>query len=48
MGRLQFDIGGNSDMIEHQKTGYLAKPFESEDLACGIEWKIIIFEEAFR
>lgn len=33
-----FDIGGNSDMIEYQKTGYLAKPFESEDLACGIEW----------
>jgi len=33
-----FDIGGNSDMIEHKKTGYLAKPFESEDLANGIEW----------
>ncbi len=33
-----FDIGGNSDMIEHKKTGYLAKPFESEDLAHGIEW----------
>jgi len=33
-----FDIGGNSDMIEHQKTGYLVKPFESEDLADGIEW----------
>ena len=33
-----FDIGGNSDMIEHKKTGYLAKPFEGHDLACGIEW----------
>lgn len=33
-----FDIGGNSDMIEHQQNGYLAKPFESEDLASGIEW----------
>ena len=33
-----FEIGGNSDMIEHQKTGYLAKPFESKDLADGIEW----------
>ncbi|MDP3587813.1 MAG: glycosyltransferase family 4 protein [Sulfuricurvum sp.] len=33
-----FDIGGNSDMVEHQANGYLAKPFESEDLACGIEW----------
>jgi glycosyltransferase involved in cell wall biosynthesis len=33
-----FDIGGNSDMIEHKKTGYLAKPFETQDLANGIEW----------
>jgi glycosyltransferase involved in cell wall biosynthesis len=33
-----FDIGGNSDMIEHKKTGYLAKPFEPQDLANGIEW----------
>jgi len=33
-----FDIGGNSDMIEHKINGYLAKAFESEDLACGIEW----------
>lgn len=33
-----FDIGGNSDMIEHQQNGYLVKPFESEDLAHGIEW----------
>lgn len=33
-----FGIGGNSDMIEHEKTGYLAKPFESKDLANGIEW----------
>jgi glycosyltransferase involved in cell wall biosynthesis len=33
-----FDIGGNSDMIEHKKNGYLAKPFDSNDLAHGIEW----------
>ena len=33
-----FNIGGNSDMIEHKKTGYLAKPFVSSDLADGIEW----------
>ena len=33
-----FDIGGNSDMIEHQKTGYLAHPFDTADLAKGIEW----------
>lgn len=33
-----FDIGGNSDMIEHQKTGYLVKPFDTSALASGIEW----------
>ncbi|GAB6182726.1 glycosyltransferase family 4 protein [Thermodesulfovibrio hydrogeniphilus] len=35
---VAFDGGGNSDMIEHQLNGYLAKPFESEDLADGIKW----------
>ena len=35
---VSFDIGGNSDMIEHKLNGYLAKPFESKDLAHGIEW----------
>ncbi|MGE4511221.1 MAG: glycosyltransferase family 4 protein [Sulfurimonadaceae bacterium] len=35
---IGFDIGGNSDMIEHRTNGYLAKPFESQDLANGIEW----------
>jgi glycosyltransferase involved in cell wall biosynthesis len=33
-----FDIGGNADMIEHQQTGYLVKPFDTDDLANGIEW----------
>ncbi|MAF15517.1 MAG: glycosyl transferase family 1 [Marinomonas sp.] len=33
-----FSIGGNSDLIEHEKNGYLAKPFETADLAKGIEW----------
>jgi glycosyltransferase involved in cell wall biosynthesis len=35
-----FDIGGNSDMIAHQKNGYLARPLDTDDLACGIEWVI--------
>ncbi|MGI0484472.1 glycosyltransferase family 4 protein [Pantanalinema rosaneae CENA516] len=35
---VTFDIGGMPDMIEHQKNGYLAKPFEIEDLAQGIKW----------
>lgn len=33
-----FDIGGNSDMIEHKKTGYLAKAFDTTELAYGINW----------
>ncbi len=33
-----FDVGGMPDMIEHQKNGYLAQPFEIEDLAQGIAW----------
>ena len=35
---VAFDVGGNSDMIEHKINGYLAKPFESNDLANGIDW----------
>ena len=31
-----FDIGGNSDMVEHKLNGYLAKERDSEDLAKGI------------
>lgn len=33
-----FDAGGISDMIEHTRTGYLAAPRDSEDLAQGIRW----------
>ena len=35
---VAFDIGGMCDMIEHQKNGYLAKPFDVDDLARGIAW----------
>jgi glycosyltransferase involved in cell wall biosynthesis len=33
-----FDVGGNSDMVEHMKNGYLATPYNTSDLANGIEW----------
>lgn len=33
-----FDIGGNSDMIEHKRNGYLAVPFDTNDLGEGINW----------
>ena len=35
---VSFDIGGLPDIIEHQKTGYLAKAFDTRDLANGITW----------
>jgi glycosyltransferase involved in cell wall biosynthesis len=35
---IGFDIGGNSDLIEHKKNGYLAQAFVTADLANGIEW----------
>ena len=35
---VAFDIGGMPDMVEHQVNGYLAKPFDPEDLALGMEW----------
>lgn len=35
---VAFNVGGNNDMIEHQKTGYLAKAFDINDLKDGIEW----------
>jgi glycosyltransferase involved in cell wall biosynthesis len=35
---VAFDIGGMSDLIEHQKNGYLAQPYKIEDFAYGIAW----------
>ena len=35
---VAFDIGGNSDMIEHKNNGYLAKAIVPRDMANGIEW----------
>ncbi len=35
---VAFDIGGMPDMIDHQINGYLAKPFDTSDLAVGIGW----------
>lgn len=33
-----FDIGGNKDLIVHKQNGYLAVPFEADDLASGIQF----------
>ena len=33
-----FKVGGMPDMIKHKETGYLANPFDTQDLATGIDW----------
>ena len=35
---VAFNIGGNSDMINHEQNGYLAKENDCMELANGIEW----------
>lgn len=35
---VAFGATGPQDIVEHQQTGYLAKPFTVEDLAQGIAW----------
>jgi glycosyltransferase involved in cell wall biosynthesis len=35
-----FNIGGMPDMLEHQGSGYLVRPFESDDLAAGMVWML--------
>jgi glycosyltransferase involved in cell wall biosynthesis len=35
---VSFNIGGMSDIVNHLKTGYLAIPFNTDDLANGISW----------
>lgn len=35
---VAFNIGGMPDLIEHEKSGYLARPFEPDALAEGIAW----------
>lgn len=37
---VAFKTGGMSDLIDHQVNGYLAKPFEPDDLATGILWVV--------
>lgn len=37
---VAFQIGGMSDLIEHQYNGYLAQPFDVLELAQGIYWAL--------
>jgi glycosyltransferase involved in cell wall biosynthesis len=35
---LAFGVGGNADLVSHQTNGYLAKPFDTADMAAGLSW----------
>ena len=35
-----FNIGGNGDMVEHKKSGYLVEAFKCDDMAEGILWVV--------
>ena len=35
---IAFHTGGLPDIVQHQRTGYLAKAFDTKDLAHGIAW----------
>jgi glycosyltransferase involved in cell wall biosynthesis len=35
---VAFDCTGLPEVVEHQATGYLARPFDPRDLANGIAW----------
>jgi glycosyltransferase involved in cell wall biosynthesis len=37
---VAFGATGLLDIVEHRRTGYLAQPYDSEDLARGIDWVI--------
>jgi glycosyltransferase involved in cell wall biosynthesis len=38
---VAFDTGGLADIVRHKETGWLAKPFDTEDLATGIQWVLL-------
>jgi glycosyltransferase involved in cell wall biosynthesis len=43
---VAFSVGGTCDVIVHGQTGYLAKPYDTEDLAEGLQ--IILEESEYR
>jgi glycosyltransferase involved in cell wall biosynthesis len=42
---VAFNIGGMPDMVVHQKNGYLAPGFETDQLAHGLRW---VLEDTYR
>jgi glycosyltransferase involved in cell wall biosynthesis len=43
---IAFATGGLTDIVEHRRTGYLATPFDTQDLAAGIDWVLAHTSEA--
>lgn len=43
---VSFDATGPADIVDHLITGYKAKPFESNDLAYGIDWVLSLSASA--
>ena len=43
---VAFDVGGLSDIVTHRVSGWLAKPFDVDDLAEGVLW--LLHDEARR
>jgi glycosyltransferase involved in cell wall biosynthesis len=37
---VAFSIGGLPDIVTHQQSGWLAKPFDADDLAQGVLWTL--------
>ncbi|RQX17877.1 glycosyltransferase [Aeromonas caviae] len=35
---VAFNCTGLTDVVEHQQTGYLAKPYDNQDMAAGLQW----------
>lgn len=35
---VAFDVGGIPDMITHQRTGWISKPYDTVDFSVGIHW----------
>lgn len=43
---IAFDSCGMPDIVDHQHTGYLARAFDTEDLAQGIRWVMQAHDDA--
>jgi glycosyltransferase involved in cell wall biosynthesis len=37
---VAFNVCGAAEIIQHRQSGYLAKPFDLQDLANGIDWVV--------